>query len=946
MDIPSNLGSGSKITAKSEQQTSATTPQSSTNSKSKSHKVVANKSQIHPVDSLEGQLPYKKQRLENRTVLQDRKALTSKISSIDVNSDLDIESILSRDDVEQLQQLINTDASEKKIYMHDSNKRTLLHKAAEYGASHCVRMLIEKLPDDVWKEDIDGCLALHLAALKGHTDCVKILVEINPDTLKHENCLEQTPVLLAAKHGKIDTLEAMLDHEEGIRALSIDDKKDLTPLGWVVKNIDVDCLKFFAKKYPHMISARDYNGFTPLHHAAKNGHIKCIEFLVKEAPECLSCTSIKNKKPIQLAIEYGRTDALKYMLDLEITKKQLTQIELYDDFIADNSKYEQLIQDAREKNKMPFKPVQDFDRERFKVAYLYHQRKHSLTVEALIDRDTSSKKKVNKYSATDRLNLNPQIETAPDELIQAKALLAGLGSVGVYAECRVYKVEKENKFWSLGDASACIKMIRTLASLGAKNIHVQLSPPDDSAFCSRKHYRETEDQKWQEEYNEKQRIALSKLAYLLPEFNVKNGTPQEISVYGSKVIISCCDDPVEDTPVTLSFLGPAKKHLHCGQLVDKNYIFILPYLLCSKHKMIFTDIEYLKANIIPINAPTNSVLSSLDTNEENDTIKPQSNDYNKEVLFDSINQLCNYSENKQALVGVVYGLHHKKIGSQKQIAILTNWIDAIKAKVKKTGDDRPIVIMCTANALDSKTIEKVIEATGVKVIDFNDADARNGVISSKSSEIVLGVMPSLPQTIFDKLVRYSNLPTLTEGANLTSFLLQNGQPHLSLLPSGKTPVAQDMGYPLEALKAQAFSYKLAISKEEKENNKLEKLLELVKENKYQEALLFVKEIKESSGVGKLDFLWRTPKQADSQLKSVTIMSLLEKGENMGSIEKEALISAIDPSDAARANYIESCQDEDSPTTDHFKLQQMHVNQSFNNLVASALVKFGKIKNLL
>jgi hypothetical protein len=67
---------------------------------------------------------------------------------------------------------------------------------------------------------------------------------------------------------------------------------------------------------------------------------------------------------------------------------------------------------------------------------------------------------------------------------------------------------------------------------------------------------------------------------------------------------------------------------------------------------------------------------------------------------------------------------------------------------------------------------------------------------------------------------------------------------------------------------------------------------------------------------------------------------------MGSIEKEALISAIDPSDAARANYIESCQDEDSPTTDHFKLQQMHVNQSFNNLVASVLVKFGKLKKLL
>jgi hypothetical protein len=76
------------------------------------------------------------------------------------------------------------------------------------------------------------------------------------------------------------------------------------------------------------------------------------------------------------------------------------------------------------------------------------------------------------------------------------------------------------------------------------------------------------------------------------------------------------------------------------------------------------------------------------------------------------------------------------------------------------------------------------------------------------------------------------------------------------------------------------------------------------------------------------------------------MSLLEKGENMGSIEKEALISAIDPSDEALANYVERCMDADSLTNDHFKLQQMHVDQSFNHTVASALVKFSQYKKLL
>ena len=81
------------------------------------------------------------------------------------------------------------------------------------------------------------------------------------------------------------------------------------------------------------------------------------------------------------------------------------------------------------------------------------------------------------------------------------------------------------------------------------------------------------------------------------------------------------------------------------------------------------------------------------------------------------------------------------------------------------------------------------------------------------------ILPSLPKHQFDDLVLSSRLPVLTEGANLTSFLLEHGRPHLSprlsVLPTGQTPVAQDMGDPLEAIKAEAFSVKLGIDKHEK-----------------------------------------------------------------------------------------------------------------------------------
>jgi ankyrin repeat protein len=937
MNIPPNHPeSGAKNTEENKHKTPAATPHSP-NSKLNPHKATANKSWLSPMESVERHPSCKNKSLKNRVEVQGRVAFTS-------TPIINIESILKRDDVEQLQQLISTDSSEKQPMITDSKKRTLLHKASEYGASNCIKMLIEKLPDDLYKKDADDCLPLHIAASKGHTDCIKILVEINPDTLQHQDRFGQTPVLLAAKYGKTDSLRIMLSYEKREETTLLKkDNQSRSPAHWAAKNGNTDCIMILDEKYPNAIQSRDNKGLTPIHHAAVHGHTQCIEFIAKQSPKLLNHALSDEKKPFQLAIQHGQTKALKAMLNQPLMKKQLTQFKSYNDFITENNKYAQVIKNAREKNKMPFKPVKDFDIGKFNAAYSYHPKKQSLTVEALTDSNTSGKQRASKYSAIDRLNLNPQVETTPDELNMAKALLAGLGSVGVYARCKVFRSAEKNKFWSMGDASACINIIKTLASLGAKNIHVQLSPPDDSRFNRRQIYNTHE----KEQYNEKQHIALSKLAYLLPEFNINHGTPQKISLFGSQVTISCCDDPVKDTPVTLSFLTLSKKHDHCNKCSDENYIHLKPYRFNSQSQMIFTDIEGNNCNISPINAPTNSVLTSLDTNRENDVIKPQSGDNNKKALFDSINQLCNYSKNKQALVGVVYGLHHSKITQKDKITMLINWIDAIKPKVEKIKNSQPVVIICTANSIDDPDIlKKVVESTGVKVVNFSNKNDIDGFIPLKSDDIVLGIMPSLPQPVFNKMVSHSNLPTLAEGANLTSFLLQNGHPHLSLLPSGQTPVAQNMGYPLEALKAQAFSYKLVISKEGEEKNKLEKLLELVKKNKYQEALSFVKEIKEGNLLDHLIFLWKTPQPSDLQLKSVTIMSLLEKGESLGSIEKEALISAIDPSDEALANYIESCLDEDSPTTDHFQLQQMHVGQSFNHTVASALVKFGRYKKLL
>lgn len=191
-------------------------------------------------------------------------------------------------------------------------------------------------------------------------------------------------------------------------------------------------------------------------------------------------------------------------------------------------------------------------------------------------------------------------------------------------------------------------------------------------------------------------------------------------------------------------------------------------------------------------------------------------------------------------------------------------------------------------------------------------------------ELVLCMLPSLPKTLFDELVLSSQLPTLAEGANLTSFLLQNGHPHLSVLPSGQTPVAQDMGSPLEAIKAEAFSYKLGIN--EREQKFLESLKELVEKGDYEQALHEIKVLNKRD-FKQLAFLWRTPDQDPFLgLEQLTIGTLLKKGSALGEAGKQTLMSAIDPSPQAFGQYTHQAMNADSPTVRHFKLQQMHVNR--------------------
>ena len=150
-------------------------------------------------------------------------------------------------------------------------------------------------------------------------------------------------------------------------------------------------------------------------------------------------------------------------------------------------------------------------------------------------------------------------------------------------------------------------------------------------------------------------------------------------------------------------------------------------------------------------------------------------------------------------------------------------------------------------------------------------------------------MPSLPKPVFNHLLQITNIPALVEGANLTTTLLENGKPYLSVRPQDVTCIPQDMGDPLEAMKAKAFSYKLALG--QRESLIMMGLYKKLENDNYHACHADIQCLKDQdrNAFNALSFLWPAqPSESFLNLKSINAMSLIGKGieRRIGSLEKK------------------------------------------------------------
>ncbi|KAI0502018.1 hypothetical protein KFK09_016963 [Dendrobium nobile] len=169
------------------------------------------------------------------------------------------------------------------------------------------------------------CSASHIAASNGHLELLSLILgrSVNPDLLNRH---KQTPLMLAAIHGKIECVQKLI--EAGANILKFDSVHGRTCLHYAAYYGNSDCLQTILSAaqsttvadswgFARFVNVSDGSGATPLHLAARQGHRSCVRILLNNGALVCALTArygCPGSSPLHLAARGGSMDCVRELL--------------------------------------------------------------------------------------------------------------------------------------------------------------------------------------------------------------------------------------------------------------------------------------------------------------------------------------------------------------------------------------------------------------------------------------------------------------------------------------------------------------------------------------------------------------------------------------------------------------------------------------------------------
>lgn len=164
-----------------------------------------------------------------------------------------------------------------------------IFEAVKTGDNENVLNCITADPSCVSKTGDQDQTPLHLAAEKGYDKIIITLLAHNAQ-IEAQDKYKRTPLMIAAGHGHIEAVKALVEKSATPLTLNTCDCCGLSILHIPVQNRHLDVVKLLLDKGAP-IDTQDTKGETPLFLAARNGDFKVVnELLAKGASK-----STKNK---------------------------------------------------------------------------------------------------------------------------------------------------------------------------------------------------------------------------------------------------------------------------------------------------------------------------------------------------------------------------------------------------------------------------------------------------------------------------------------------------------------------------------------------------------------------------------------------------------------------------------------------------------------------------